>query len=246
MRFLIVTLLLSGFLSISQAQSISEIISKYMEAIGGVEKLKGVGSIMISGTMTIEQGSKYREYGFMQAQTQSGKVYFEIRDRNARVLNIQAFDGQTAWAGTKIQSTIITGNERLELINTPFLSRFLDEDKHAKNLKNTGLVSDEYWLFMEDQLDRKVTVKIDKDTFYKVGEAYRDLEGKSISYEFSDFKTFKDIAFPTSIAYRRDLDSDNNSKTTVSSEIQMVSQRVLDVRINLIIPDALFKRPEDK
>lgn len=246
MRFLLVTLLLSSFLSISQAQTGNEIVSKHIEAIGGMERLKGVRNIMITGTMTFTQGENSQDYGFMQVQTQNGKVYFELRDRNAKVLNIQAFDGQTAWTGTETQSTVITGNERLELIHTPFLSRFLDEDKYARNPKYTGLISQDHWLSMEDQLDRTITVMINKDTFYQVGEIYEDLEGKVIIYTLSNFKTFNDIVFPTSIAYRRDLDSDNNSKTTVSTEIQRITQKILDVRTNLSIPGVFFKRPEDK
>ncbi|MFT6873775.1 MAG: hypothetical protein ACI8Q1_001738 [Parvicella sp.] len=87
---------------------------------------------------------------------------------------------------------------------------------------------------------------IDKDTFYQVGEIYEDLEGKPIIYTLSNFKTFKGIVFAASIAYRRDLDSDNNPKTTVSTEIQRITQTILDVRTNLSISGVFFKRPEDK
>ncbi|MFT6216151.1 MAG: hypothetical protein ACJAS3_002559 [Roseivirga sp.] len=83
MRFLLVSLLLSSFLSISQAQTGSEVVSKHIEAIGGMERLKGVRNIMITGTMTFMQGENSQNYGFMQVQTQAGKVYLELRDRNA-------------------------------------------------------------------------------------------------------------------------------------------------------------------
>ncbi|MFT7056473.1 MAG: hypothetical protein ACJAR3_002109, partial [Roseivirga sp.] len=46
-------------------------------------RLKGVRNIMITGTMTFMQGENSQNYGFMQVQTQAGKVYLELRDRNA-------------------------------------------------------------------------------------------------------------------------------------------------------------------
>ncbi|MFT6873774.1 MAG: hypothetical protein ACI8Q1_001737 [Parvicella sp.] len=62
MRYLLITLLLSSFLSISQAQTSNEIVSKHIEAIGGMERLKGVRNIMITGTMTFVQGENSRDY----------------------------------------------------------------------------------------------------------------------------------------------------------------------------------------
>ncbi len=73
------------------AQTVDEVISKNIQAHGGLEKIKGVKTIRISGKFS--QGS-FRA-GFMQENKRPGKVREEALIQG--LAQIQAYDGKTGW-----------------------------------------------------------------------------------------------------------------------------------------------------
>jgi hypothetical protein len=76
---------------LTQAQTADEIIAKNLQARGGLEKLKGLESLRVSGKFAIG--------GFRAAFVQENKRPFKVREEQIiqGMVGIDAYDGKTAW-----------------------------------------------------------------------------------------------------------------------------------------------------
>jgi outer membrane lipoprotein-sorting protein len=79
--------------SISHAQTVDEILAKHFEAQGGVEKLKALNTMRITGTMTIGPGM---EAPIVMERKRPGKRRIEFTVQG--MTGVQAFDGERAWS----------------------------------------------------------------------------------------------------------------------------------------------------
>jgi hypothetical protein len=78
--------------SIAFAQTVDELINKNIEAHGGVEKLKSINSIKMSGKMSMAGGME-APFTFQKKRPDKIKIEFVIQG----MTGIQAYDGSTAW-----------------------------------------------------------------------------------------------------------------------------------------------------
>jgi outer membrane lipoprotein-sorting protein len=78
---------------VSRAQTVDEIVAKYCEAMGGLEKLKALNSMRVTGTMMVGQGM---EAPFTMERKRPGKRRLEFTIQG--MTGIQAFDGEKAWS----------------------------------------------------------------------------------------------------------------------------------------------------
>src|SRR5579863_1654951 len=97
-RALLALLCTAVFLSAaSGAQTLDEIIAKNIQARGGVEKLKAIKTVRISGK--VNQGD-FRA-AFVQENRRPGKVREEFIIQG--MAQVEAFDGKTGWVVSPFQ-----------------------------------------------------------------------------------------------------------------------------------------------
>src|SRR5688572_29198534 len=75
------------------SQNVDELINKNIQAHGGMEKLRAMNSVKMSGKMTMAGGME-APFTFQKKRPDKIKIEFVVQG----LTGIQAFDGSTAWA----------------------------------------------------------------------------------------------------------------------------------------------------
>lgn len=78
---------------IASAQSVDELVAKYIEAKGGMAKLKGIQSLRITGKMIAPQGMEIPVV-MSQKRPKSFRMEFSFQG----MTGVQAYDGSKGWA----------------------------------------------------------------------------------------------------------------------------------------------------
>ena len=89
--WIFVSLLFS--VSIAFGQSADELVNKNIQAHGGVEKMKAIKSVKMTGKMTMGGGME-APFSFQKKRPDKLRIEFVIQG----MTGIQAYDGATAWA----------------------------------------------------------------------------------------------------------------------------------------------------
>ncbi len=76
----------------AQELSLDEVLANYYEAVGGVEKIKSINTMRVTGRMMLPQGM---EATFQRLSMRPNKIRLEFTVQG--ITGIQAFDGETAW-----------------------------------------------------------------------------------------------------------------------------------------------------
>lgn len=76
-----------------QAQTVDEVLAKHFEALGGLEKIKSLNTMRVTGTMGIGPGM---EAPFTMERKRPGKSRMEFSIQG--MTGIQAFDGEKTWS----------------------------------------------------------------------------------------------------------------------------------------------------
>ena len=78
---------------VSRAQTLDEIIAKHYETMGGLEKIKALNSMRITGSMMVGPGM---EAPLLMERKRPGKRRLEFSVQG--MTGVQAFDGEKAWS----------------------------------------------------------------------------------------------------------------------------------------------------
>jgi len=78
---------------VSRAQTVDEVLAKHFEAMGGLDKLKALKSVRITGTMALGPGM---DAPFTIERKRPGKRRLEFQVQG--MTGVQAFDGDKAWS----------------------------------------------------------------------------------------------------------------------------------------------------
>ncbi len=80
-----------------QAQSVDKIVSKYLEAMGGVQKLKSVQTVQI--TQKVVTGDPANGFEFVIIRKRGNKFRMEesLRPNSSEIPQIEGCDGQNSW-----------------------------------------------------------------------------------------------------------------------------------------------------
>ncbi len=97
-RFALALALLLSFAVGGQAQTADEIVAKQIAAVGGVDKIKAIQSLRMTGTMTVAPGIVAPAV-FEQKRPNKVRVDLDIQGSQ----NSQGYDGQTAWLFLPVQ-----------------------------------------------------------------------------------------------------------------------------------------------
>ena len=223
------------------AQTVDEIIAKHLEALGGMEKLKAVKTVRMTGRMTVGPGIE-------------APVVMEIKRPNAMRMDItvqgivgsQAYDGTTGWtlmpfAGSKVPQQMAEDEMKMAQEQADIDGPLVDYKAKGNTVELLGKDKVEG----ADAYKLKVTLKngvvrtmyIDAEHFLQVKEeSKRTIRGTEIDGEtiLGDYKEVDGMMFPHSV--------DSGQKGNPQRQKLVVEK----IELNVPIDDSRFKMPEVK
>ena len=243
MRKRFYSLVLGGSLIAAHAlagQTADELVAKYIEARGGMQKIKSVQSMKMTGTMST--GQVDIPITMLMRRPNMVRMEFEIQG----LTGVRAFDGQNGWAlmpflGTP-DPTPITGTELLELSDQADIDGGLVDYKAKGNtLEAQGKDKLDGVDVFKLKLTRKngdvETLYLDAATYLQVKEeGLHTVQGTQKDFEtkIGDYRDVEGLKFPFSIA----------SGVKGAPERQNLS--ITKVELNAPAEDSLFKMPGAK
>jgi hypothetical protein len=220
------------------AQTVDEIVAKNLKARGGLEKLKAVKSIRMSGKMTVGPGM---EAPFIIEMKRPKNVRIEITLQGMTM--VQAYDGTSGWAVMPFQGK--NDPEPMPAEETRQAEEQADFDGPLVDWKEKGhqveLVGKEK-IEGADAYKLKVTLKggdvryffVEGDSFLEIrAEGKRTARGSEVEFENS-LSDYKDVG-GLMIAHALEMGpkgSPQKSKLTLEK-----------VELNPALDDARFKMP---
>lgn len=223
------------------SQTVDEIVAKNIEALGGMEKLRAIKSVRMTGKMTLGPGIE-------------APVVMELKRPNAMRLDItvqgmvgsQAFDGASGWtlmpfAGSKVPQQMAADEMKLAQEQADIDGPLID----YKTKGNTVELQGKEKVEGADAYKLKVTLKngdvrtlyLDAEHFLQIkDEAKRTVRGTEIESEtiVGDYKEVGGMMFPHSI--------DSGQKGNPQRQKLTIDK----IELNVPIDDARFKMPEVK
>ena len=116
-RILVVLGLLTAFASVASAQTVDDIIAKCNAARGGLDKIKAINTIRLTGKMTVGPGFE-APVVMLEKRPNQSKMSFTLQG----MTGIQAYDGKVGWAVM------------------PFMGKKDPEQMSADDVKEIGLI----------------------------------------------------------------------------------------------------------
>ncbi|GIW53233.1 MAG: hypothetical protein KatS3mg081_2588 [Gemmatimonadales bacterium] len=223
--------------AIVQAQSVDEVLQRYFQASGGLDKMKAVQATRVSGRMTVGQGM---EATFVRTSKRPNKVRLEFTVQG--VTGIQAYDGETAWMLMPFM-----GQTQPELM-PPDLARAMQEEADFDGpLVDYQAKGHQVELVGRESVEGtpayklKVTLKNGDVSFYYLDAEYylplrtestRRFQGQEFNVvtSFGDYKEVGGLMMPHAI--------------TVTGQGPAAQQLIIEkVELNPEIPDEHFRMP---
>ncbi len=137
-------LLILAFLTATAADAVAqekklptaeEVIARYVEVTGGIEKYKSIKTLYQSGTMSIPAVGIN---GTMELRVESPNKLLINADMGAAGSETSGSDGETVWSESTIGTRILSGKERDQVLMEADFRRFYDPAKVYKSLKVVG------------------------------------------------------------------------------------------------------------
>lgn len=223
------------------AQTAEEIIAKHIEALGGLEKIKAVKSIRMTGKMTLGPSIE-------------APVVLELKRPNSLRMDItvqgmvgsQAFDGTTGWTlmpfqGSKAPQQMAADELKMTQEQADMDGPLVDHAAKGNTVELMGKEkiegSDAHKLKVTLKTGVVRTVYIDAEHFLQIrDESRRTIRGTEIDTEtiLGDYKEVEGLMFPHAI--------DSGQKGSPQRQKLMVEK----IELNVPIDDARFKMPEVK
>lgn len=232
--FLIIVLL--GTISITNGQSLEEIIQKHTEAHGDIEKWEKVNSMKITGKFTAFS----EEDDFYSIKTKDGKYYSELALGQHEV--IEAFNGETGWTIDPWQEILfpreLNKNERTVFQQkAEFFTPFYNYKERGYEVEYIGEENvdgiDTYVIRITRPDGFKEKWFLDTNTFleYKVMSRWVDFAyGVPSECYFDDFRDFDGIIIPCYI-----------ERTFWQRDRVLIIE---DIEFNIDIDSSLFEVPK--
>jgi outer membrane lipoprotein-sorting protein len=236
-RILVIVLFTSALGALAHAQTLDEIVSKYIQAHGGLENLRAIKTMRITG--------KFSEGGFRAAFVQENKRPNKVREEQIiqGMAAIQAYDGKTGW-----QVSPFNGRKDPDLLSaddTKSLVEDADIDGPLVDYKNKDHRAE---LMGHDPVEGtdcykiKLTLAnsdvryyyIDTDSFLEIKvETERNIRG-TVHYDeaiYGDYEQINGVYFPFAI------------ETGAKGEVDRMRFTVEKVELNIPLSDSQFSVP---
>lgn len=220
-----------------QAQTADEIIDKNIQARGGLEKLKSLQSLRVSGKIAIG--------GFRAAFVQENKRPFKVREEQIvqGMVGIDAYDGKVAWhivpwEGRK-DPDLISADDRKSLIEDADIEGQLvdyrNKDHRAEYVGHDSVEgTDCYKIKLTLATGDVRYYYIDTDTFLQLKiENQTNIRG-TVRYTetyFGDYEQVNGIYFPFAM------------EAGAKGDSELVKYTIDKIAVNPALPDSLFAMP---
>jgi outer membrane lipoprotein-sorting protein len=220
------------------AQTVDEILTKHFAAQGGVEKMKALNSMRITGSITVGQGM---EAPVVMERKRPGKQRLEFTFQG--MVGVQAFDGEQAWSvmpfmGKKDPEAASEEDTKLQKDDADFDGPLLDWKAKGHTVELAGKEQVEG----AEAFKLKVTKKngyvdyyyIDTETYLLVKQdSKRKRQGTEFEAEsfFSDYKDVEGYMLPFTM------------EQAAKGAPQRQKFTFAKVEVNVPIDDARFKMP---
>lgn len=221
-----------------QAQSVDDIIAKDVQARGGMDKLKSVQSLKMTGKMTVGPGME-APIVLRAKRPENLRMDFTFQGMTAS----QAFDGKSGWQimpfGGKKDPEALPPDELKDMEEqADFDGPLVDYAKKGNKVELVGKEKIEG----TDAYNIKVTLKngdvrniyIDADSYLPVKEkAKRTIRGAEQEVETSlgDYKDVRGLMFPMSM----------ESSIKGTPQTQKITVETVD--LNVPVEESIFKMP---
>lgn len=234
-----------GLTFASFSQSADEIVSKYLDAIGGIEKMKSVSSIQMKAKV---------DYGGMSIpidmiNTKDGKSLMKINFQGKEIIQ-NAFDGTTSWGTNfmtmKAEKSESEDTENIKRAAGDFMSPLIDYSKKGYTLELLPAETVEGVDCFKLKLTKKTMLSegkeipnvefyyIDKENFIPIVVEQEitsgEMKGQISQTLFSDYQEVEGLYFPFSMTQRL---KDGQGQTIVFEAITL----------NGVFESALFQYP---
>lgn len=225
----------SAVASASDLQDVSAIVSKHLEACGGIVRLRAVSAIRESGTATLADGQASKSGPFILEEKRPNKSRVERTIAGAST--VRAYDGSTAWTITPDhpQPEVLQGDSVRDLAENDFDSVFVDPATRGITIELVGIApvgqASAYKLRVTKRGETRYSY-LDKVSFLEIRREYLK-EGRPTSYQlYRGHKAVAGIVRPTVYEIGREGDQ------------RRMIVNVEKVEISPDIPDARFRFPK--
>lgn len=222
----------------ASAQTAEELVAKNLQAKGGVEKIKAIRSLRMTGRM--DQG------GFKLDVGQESKLPDMLRETFTfqGMMGIEAYDGSVAWRispfeGRKDPEMMGEDDARVLIEDADFYGPLVDYQAKGNRIEYLGHDT----VDGDDALRLKVTLKngdiiyylLDPDTFLEIRTERQTFIRGSIResvQELGSYKQVNGVYFPFSV--------DSGPKSNPNARARVTFDKI---EANVDIPDTQFKMP---
>jgi outer membrane lipoprotein-sorting protein len=220
------------------AQSLEEVLAKNAEARGGLDKIKGLKSVRMTGTMTVGPGME-APLTLELKRPNNMRMEFTLQG----MTGVQAYDGTTAWwimpfMGKTDAEALPEDQAKLAAEQADFDGILIDYQAKGHTVELVGKEAVEG----TDAYKLKVTLKnedvryvyLDAEYFLEIRtEGSRTMRGTQVDFEATvgDYKDVDGLMFPHSI------------ETGAKGSPQKQKLTITAVELNPEIDDLRFKMP---
>lgn len=223
------------------AETVDEVVAKNLQARGGLEKLKSIQSVRMSGTLTLGPGT---EAGISMEfrRPRMVRTEYTLQGRTA----VQAYDGRVAWqvmpSSGKVEAELMTGEDLTSMEEQADVEGELVDWK-AKGLavellgRETVDGVDAWKLRITKKSGASKTMWLDAATFLEAREeSERTVQGKPAAWvtTLSDYRDVGGRKVPF-VTESRPKEGTGSQKITLQT-----------VEFDAPIDPALFRMPEPK
>lgn len=236
--FLLLLLLASSLASAEGAIDVDEIVSRHIEALGGIDRLRAIHSVRMSGRVTAGGG---REALVVREVQRPDRIRTEFTYQG--VTGVYAFDGENGWKISPFDGSFAP--ERMEEeearqaadqadIEGPLVDWKAKGNRVALLGKDVLGGRDVYKLEVTLRSGRVVRQYIDAETFLRVrADSTRLVRGHSLEIEttFGDYREVQGVLFPHAIG------------TGAAGRPQRLEIAVEEIEVNPTLEEERFRMP---
>jgi hypothetical protein len=242
-RVVMVGALLAWLAPVATAETVDEVVAKYLQARGGMQKIKAVQTIKMTGKTVMGGGAMEAPFVSMKRRPQDNRIEFTVQG----LTGVQAFDGKSgvAWTvmpflGKKEPEASPPEETKLMAEEADFDGPLVDWKEKGHQLELVGKEQVEGADAWKLKLTRKSGnvdyIYLDVETGLEVKtEAKRTLRGAEFEGEslLSDYKEVDGMTFPFTVV-----------SGLKGAPAEQRPKMVLDkIELNVAFADSLFKMP---
>jgi outer membrane lipoprotein-sorting protein len=237
MRVFVVFILLACSFG-AYSQTAGELVSKNIEARGGMSSIKAIDTVELTGRILTPQGY---ELAILLRKKRPNKMRMEYTVQGAT--GVQAFDGKTAWslmpfAGAQVPQ-VLPAEEGKEIEQqAEFDGPLVDYKQKGNTIEYAGTAAidgaEAYNLKLKMKNGDLLSIYLDGSTYLETNEhAIRESRGSKHEFEStaSDYRSVNGVKFPFLISIGE----------KGSAERQKIA--IDKIKVNVPMDEALFKVP---